>query len=82
MDIPEEHLALLQRSLTRKEYEEMFPFFKENYSKNFQVKSKKQANSGSKVLDTAFNWHRTTQGHRYWSSIYVTMRKRENSAKS
>ena len=79
MAIPEKHLILLKRSLTKEEYKRILPNFQDNYNKKYSPSSLKRAKSGSVLLNDAFDWSSTSQGHMYWSNIYSTIRQRESS---
>lgn len=76
MKVPEKHLDLFKRYLTREEAEEIIPRFEKNYSKDFAKNGKKQIKTGSAVLNLAFNWEKSPEGHEYWKEIHDYVLKR------
>lgn len=76
MRVPEEHLDLLRKLLTKEESETIIPLFLKNYDKKFASQSKKKVGDGTEVLNTAFNWEISLEGDDYWRTIYKKIHDR------
>ena len=70
----------LQSFLTEEEAKRIIPLYKENYDPDFG--DVYEESSASEIIFDGFAWDESPQGERYWDTIYLRIKDREENGKA
>ena len=69
-------IELIQSYLTEEEAKVIIPQYKKNFTNNFRNNLSFTLNTPYDMLNYAFEWSRTDQGHKYWARIHEKLTER------
>lgn len=70
----------LQSFLTEEEAKRIIPQYKKNYDPDFG--DVYEESSASEIIFDGFAWDESPQGERYWDTIYLRIKDREENGKT